>query len=292
MRSAKAAFAALLIASVFAAGCNRPAQGKPESVSREATGAAADSNAAPGKKSAPGSLLGTDSVPDVLTLLDTVEARLRRGDTVGLVKLILHIPLIAATSFPLPRLTTLPARRRSSSCWECIKPTARKDCAAFLTRSNGPIPSKQSYYARSTAFPFPVERSTRSAKAKAYVPLEPRLKPERRAGLRRLDNDLKPTCNKPEIRFSSLVRIAQARHGILGGVATRILRPSWKKGNRNELYQTTRPSRFGGMRWPHIRLFQGRPRQPIERRKRPQRSLTAISSSGRKRSRIANSTPA
>lgn len=100
MRSAKAAFAALLIASVFAAGCNRPAQGKPDSVSREAIGAAADSNAAPGKKSAPGSLLGTDSVPDVLTLLDTVEARLRRGDTVGLVKLMLDDSAYRRHIFP------------------------------------------------------------------------------------------------------------------------------------------------------------------------------------------------
>jgi hypothetical protein len=89
---------ALLACSLLAVACNRSKE-QQEADSRPATEAAArtarpitDSPAGKGAadgKPARGSLLGTDSAAGIQPLLDTVTARLLRGDTVGLVRLML-----------------------------------------------------------------------------------------------------------------------------------------------------------------------------------------------------------
>lgn len=80
-------FIAMLAGTLTLAGCNRNVPEKGGAGKSDSPIGKADSATASSKKAATVSVTGTDSVSGILTLLDTVEARLRRGDTVGLVRL-------------------------------------------------------------------------------------------------------------------------------------------------------------------------------------------------------------
>lgn len=87
---------AILLVALLAAGCNRSVPEKSGEIITPAQAVVADT----GKKPAPGYLLGTDSAPDIRALLDTAETRLRRGDTVGLVRLMVDDSAYRRHIFP------------------------------------------------------------------------------------------------------------------------------------------------------------------------------------------------
>lgn len=89
--------AVLLVATLMTTACNRSSS--RDSDAGHPAPRVADSTATK-QKPAPGHLLGTDSAPNLHALFDTVEARLRRGDTVGLVRLMIDDSAYRRDIFP------------------------------------------------------------------------------------------------------------------------------------------------------------------------------------------------